>query len=184
MYLFAYLILCHYLNILFITFSYLCSRCISHKARYFPTFRPFFKTLRCKRWNSTLLLTRALGVENTSFHWVRIEPTTVCNHNKCRNYSLAINTETIENKQNITWGQSWRRGTCDCKIDWLWIRSPLEEMKYLFTFLRSGVKAKRGVEFRHSTRNALRTRQKVGSGSVLKRGFLCLPCSLWNTAWS
>ena len=41
-------------------------------------------------------------------------------------------------------GQSWRRGTkCDCKTDWSWVRSPLEEMKYLFpfifSFLRSGV---------------------------------------------
>ena len=57
---------------------------------------------------------------------------------------------------------------CDCKTDWLWIRSPLEEMKYLlkfiFPFLRSGVEAKRGVEFCHSTRNASRIRQKVGSG--------------------
>ena len=38
--------------------------------------------------------------------------------------------------QSVSWGQSWRRGTkCDCKIGWLWFRSPLEEMKYLFTFL-------------------------------------------------
>ena len=30
-------------------------------------------------------------------------------------------------------GQSWRRGTKrGCNIDWLWIRFPLEEMKYLF----------------------------------------------------
>ena len=40
---------------------------------------------------------------------------------------------------------------CDCKIDWLWVRSPLGEVKYLFTFifsfLRSGVEAKRGFEF-------------------------------------
>ena len=32
------------------------------------------------------------------------------------------------------WGRSWRRDTkCDCKIDWLWVRSPLEDVKYLFT---------------------------------------------------
>ena len=41
----------------------------------------------------------------------------------------------------------------DCKTDWLWVLSPLEEMKYLlkfiFPFLRSGVEAKRGVEFCH-----------------------------------
>ena len=44
---------------------------------------------------------------------------------------------------------------CDCKTEWLWVRSPLDEMKYLlkftFPFLRSGLKAKRGVEFCHST---------------------------------
>ena len=36
-----------------------------------------------------------------------------------------------------------RSTKCDCKTDWLWVRSPLEEMEYLFTFiflfLRSGV---------------------------------------------
>ena len=45
---------------------------------------------------------------------------------------------------------------------------PLEEMKYLlkfiFPFLRSGVVAKRGVEFCHLTRNATGMRQKVGNG--------------------
>ena len=46
---------------------------------------------------------------------------------------------------NTAWGRSWRRGTkCDCKIDWLWVGSSLEEMKYflftfIFSFLRSGV---------------------------------------------
>ena len=66
-------------------------------------------------------------------------------------------------------GQSWRRATkCDYKIDWLWIRSPLEEMTYLlkciFRFLRSGVEAKRAVEYYHLTRNASRIRQKVRNG--------------------
>ena len=45
---------------------------------------------------------------------------------------------------------------------------PLEEMKYLlkfiFPFLRSGVEAKCGVEFCHSTRYASRIWQKVGKG--------------------
>ena len=32
-------------------------------------------------------------------------------------------------------GQSWRRGTkCDCKIDWLWTRSSLEELNEIFFF--------------------------------------------------
>ena len=55
----------------------------------------------------------------------------------------------------------------DYEIDWLWVRYPPEEMKYLFTFLfsflRSGVKAKRGVEFRHSIRNASKIPRKVGT---------------------
>ena len=54
------------------------------------------------------------------------------------------------------------------KTDWLLVRSPLEEMKYflkyILPFLRSGVEVKRGVEFCHSTRNASKIRQKVGSG--------------------
>ena len=61
--------------------------------------------------------------------------------------------------------QSWRRGTkSDCKTDWLWVRSPFEDMKFLlkfiFPFFRSGIEAKRGVEFC----NATRIRQKVGNG--------------------
>ena len=54
-----------------------------------------------------------------------------------------------------------QRHKYDCKIYWLWVRSPLAEMKYLFTFIfsfpRFGVEAKRGVEFRHSTRNAFKS---------------------------
>ena len=65
---------------------------------------------------------------------------------------------------------------CDCKIDWLWVRSPLEVMKFLlkfiFPFLRSGVEAKGGVEFCHSTRNASR----------IRLGSLCLPCCVRDTA--
>ena len=50
----------------------------------------------------------------------------------------------------MTGGHLWRSGTkCDCKTDWLLVLSPLEEIKYLlkliFSFLRSGVEAKRGV---------------------------------------
>ena len=60
---------------------------------------------------------------------------------------------------------------CDCKIDWLWVRSPLEEVKYLFTFIFSfispSVMAKHSVELRHSTRNATRIRLKVGNGVSL-----------------
>ena len=51
--------------------------------------------------------------------------------------------------------------------DWLWIRSPLQEMKYLFKciflFHHSGIEAKRGVEFRHSTRNASRISERAAN---------------------
>ena len=51
----------------------------------------------------------------------------------------------------------------------------LEEKKYLlkfiFLFLPSGVEAKRGVEFCHSTRNASRIRGKWG-GECLTTRFL------------
>ena len=61
-----------------------------------------------------------------------------------------------------------RKNKCDCKTDWLWVWSPLVEMKYflklIFPFLCSGVEAKRGVEFSHLTRNASRIRQKARSG--------------------
>ena len=75
----------------------------------------------------------------------------------------------------------------DCKIDWLWVRSPLEEVKYLFKFifpfLRSGVETKRGVEFCHSTRNASRIRgEESEERSVLTLGSLCLPCCVRDTA--
>ena len=64
---------------------------------------------------------------------------------------------------------------CDCKIDWLWVRSPLEEMKYsfklIFPFLRSGVEDKCGVEFRHSTRNAPSIRRKLGNVSYFSAYF-------------
>ena len=64
------------------------------------------------------------------------------------------------------------RGTrgqaCDCKRDRLWIRFPLEEIKYLmFSFHCSGVEAKCDVDFRHSTRTASRIRQEMRNESVL-----------------
>ena len=49
------------------------------------------------------------------------------------------------------------------KIDWLWVRSPLEEIKYLFTFIFSFLRSDVSAEFRHSTRNASRTQWKGGN---------------------
>ena len=76
-------------------------------------------------------------------------------------------------------GQSWRSGQrCDCKSHWLWVRSPLEEMKYLLKFifplLHSGVEAKRGVEFCQSIRNAARIRQKMWNRVSYHVSSLCL----------
>ena len=46
------------------------------------------------------------------------------------------------------WGQSWRKGIQGRLYrNRLWVRFPLEELKYLlFSFFRSSVEAKRGVE--------------------------------------
>ena len=72
-----------------------------------------------------------------------------------------------------------------CKRDWLWVRLPLEEMKYLFkyifSFLRSGVEAKRDVEFRHSTQ-CLQNSVESGERSALTLGYLCLHCCMRDTA--
>ena len=58
--------------------------------------------------------------------------------------------------------RAWAQ-TRDCKRDRLWVR--FKAMKYLiFSFLRSGVEAKRVIEFRQSTRNAFRIRRMVTSG--------------------
>ena len=83
-------------------------------------------------------------------------------------YNLTTGNCKYQYHNSSSWGQSWHSGTkCDCKTDWLWVWSPLEETKYLlkfiFPFLRSGVDAKRGVEFCHSTRNASIIWQKVGN---------------------
>ena len=45
-------------------------------------------------------------------------------------------TNKLKFNYTIFRGQSWRSGAkCDCKTDWLWVRSPLEEMKYLLKFI-------------------------------------------------
>ena len=68
----------------------------------------------------------------------------------------------------------------------LWVRSPLEEIKYvfkfIFRFLRSGVEARSGVEFRHSARNAFKNSVENLEQSVLTLGSLCMPCCVWDIA--
>ena len=52
---------------------------------------------------------------------------------------------------------------CDCKRDRFCVRFPREEMIYLiFSFFRSGVEAKRGFEFRHTT-HRLHNSEKSGN---------------------
>ena len=55
----------------------------------------------------------------------------------------------------------------DCKFNSMWIRSLLKKMKYLLkfvlSFIRSGVEANRGIAFHHSTCNAYEIRWKVGN---------------------
>ena len=87
----------------------------------------------------------------------------------------------------IYWGQSWRSGTkCDCKTDWLWVRSPLEEMKYLlkfiFPFLRSGIEAKVWVLSLNT--QCLQNSAESGKTECLTLGSFCLPCCVRDTAWS
>ena len=77
---------------------------------------------------------------------------------------------------------SWPRGTRVRTVTrWLWIRCPLEEMKnlfkFIFPFFRSGVKAKRGVEFCHSTRNTSQIRRKMGNGVSLTLLYPAVSCT-------
>ena len=58
---------------------------------------------------------------------------------------------------------------CNRKNDRLWVRIPIEKKKYLiFSILRSDGEAKLAVEIRHSTRNTITIRRKVGRGSALR----------------
>ena len=49
-----------------------------------------------------------------------------------------------------------RGAKCNYEIDWLWV--------FTFTFLRSGVEAQRGIEFRHIMLPELGTNKKMGYG--------------------
>ena len=66
------------------------------------------------------------------------------------NNNLKTFNYVVELNDGLT--PSWRKGT---SVRLLWLRFPLLGVTYLiFSFLRSGNGAKRGVEFRHSIRNA------------------------------
>ena len=60
------------------------------------------------------------------------------------------------------------------KSDWLWVRSPLEEMKYL--------KARRCVPLLNT--QCIQNLAETGERIVLTLGSLCLPCYVRDTAWS
>ena len=64
---------------------------------------------------------------------------------------------------------------CDYKRNWLWaLISTQEHEIFIFSFLRPSVKAKLGVEFRHSTRNASGIRRKREKGGEKGRVYF------WN----
>ena len=64
--------------------------------------------------------------------------------------------------------------------DWLWVRSPQEEIKYLFTFifsfLRSGVEAKARRWVPPPNTQCLQNSAESGQRSVLTLGSFCLHC--------
>ena len=69
---------------------------------------------------------------------------------------------------------------CDCKTDWLWVRSPLEEVKDL-------LKCEINTYFHFFalvSRSSLQNSAESGQRSVLTLGSLCLPCCVRDTAWS
>ena len=69
---------------------------------------------------------------------------------------------------------------CNCKHERLWVRFPLQKNKYLiFSFHGSGVEAKRGVEFRYSTRNL----QNFTENEVINNSHPLSTCCVRDTAW-
>ena len=52
--------------------------------------------------------------------------------------------------------------------------------KFIFSFPRSGVEAKRGVEFDQTTRNASGISRTMDNWSVLTLGSSCLPRCVWD----
>ena len=65
----------------------------------------------------------------------------------------------------------------DCKIDWLWVRSALEQMKHLF-WCRG--KARRRVPPFNT--QCLQNLAESGERSALTLGSLCLPCCVRDAA--
>ena len=51
---------------------------------------------------------------------------------------------------------------CDCGRDKLWVRLPLEEIKFNIFFF--AVVSRQNAAFRHATLSASKIRRKVGSG--------------------
>ena len=126
-----------------------------------------------------------MGIESTTSRFY--------SHTSCRCATTGLNWPFFI-KQHLCTGiylkSEASRGAAargDCKTDWLWVRSPLEEIKYLLKFifpvLRSGVEVKRDVEFCHFIiTQCLQNSTENGERSVLTLGSLCLPCCLRDTA--
>ena len=89
------------------------------------------------------------------------------------------------NYKKVKKDQSWHSATkCDCKRDWLWIRFPLEEIKYLlkfiFPFFRSGTKVKARRCISPLNTQCLQNSAENGEWSVLTLGSLSLTCYVWK----
>ena len=83
--------------------------------------------------------------------------------------------------------ESWHRSAkFDCKRHWLWVRSLLEKMKYLFKIYISVCWLwSRGKALSSATQHAMSP--ECGGNwenGVLTLGSICLPCCVRNTTWS
>ena len=89
-------------------------------------------------------------------------------------------------KAYVQKSQSWRRGTeCDCKIDWLWVRSPVEEIKYSLTFIFHffALVSRQSAALSSASQHAMP--QKLGGKwetvCLNTSNNLCLPCCVRDT---
>ena len=83
----------------------------------------------------------------------------------------------------LNYSRFYSHTLCPCAttgLSWSSVRHPLEEMKYLLTWCRR--QARRWVLPLNTP--CLQNSAESGERSVLTLGSLCLPCSVWDTAWS
>ena len=122
---------------------------IEHRA--FKYFKPI-ESLRVPKMNFTC---------KTVSWWTKIFCVSLAVYESAK-LVLAIYLITMYIYNDVLRSQTWRRGTkCDCKINWLWVRSPVKEF-------------------------ALVSRQSMALSSATHgcNASLCIPSRVRNTAWS